>query len=167
MECRKITFVFFVANLAWISSVALSNSTEVRNSELFLFGDDADDFDFDGADLGDAEVLAVDLGYFLRKVSVDGVEFGVGPNLEPEVSFEFAAAAGDAGAGGDDATELLAAGFEQAVQGVARDFEAASFVGGEQQALGFAQEKQRGKQADADPHAGQERGGVDDVFKNS
>lgn len=52
-------------------------------SELLIEGLDADHLDLDWADILQAKVLTVDVLDLLRQVSLDGIEFGVGPDLQP------------------------------------------------------------------------------------
>jgi len=53
----------------------------LRRSEFFLLGHDADNLDFDRANVGDAEIEAVNIRDFLRQISLDRVHLGIGPNL--------------------------------------------------------------------------------------
>lgn len=128
------------------------------------FGGNAHDLDFDPADGVDSEVLAINVAHFLRQVALDGVELGVGADTEVDNRLKFALSACNGGAGRSDAFELFAAGFHEAMQGVAGDFEAAFVAIGNDQGPRLAHEDEQGNQGQHAPEQdGLERGEVQEI----
>jgi hypothetical protein len=112
---------------------------------------DTDHFDFHGADFLDAEIIAVSADDFLGEITLDGIELGIGAHLQAELGAKLAPAALHKGAGGGDATHLFAASFQQTMERMAGDAQAALLVARQQQRFGLAQQNENGEQRQAEP----------------
>ncbi len=79
--------------------------------------------DFNGADILESEILTVNIGDLLGQVPLDGVELGVGADFQPQLRVEQLALSRDGCAGGCDAADLFATGFDHPMQSVPRNLE--------------------------------------------